>query len=258
MFSPLGTKLKEITSHDVINIDLCDTVHKLSIPALFFVTDEDTVSGTRDVEELFEKYGSNSLLQGHKKGLVKGKGHHNSERTPHDLHKCIEFLLENYRMRVDQGLHDDTKEMAETFIEDKSDLHYDRDLDDDSKPLSEMILDSQREVTCKKIQIAPHVSLFSSLAKTEEHEPQTNKVAFEDLDDSMMEFSQQVEDLMTKQTNINPKLKPTSYATCKSGMKSPDFIQSPTTLHPRDTQDSGLNSLIIHTPFAIQTKGSKK
>lgn len=57
LFGPLGDKLKDITGHDIIKIDLLEIVKDIKIPALFFVTDNDTVSGTSDVTELYEKYG---------------------------------------------------------------------------------------------------------------------------------------------------------------------------------------------------------
>lgn len=57
LFGPLGTKLKEITGHDVLGIDLQASAKDIKIPAFFFVTDQDTVSGTADVKELFDAYG---------------------------------------------------------------------------------------------------------------------------------------------------------------------------------------------------------
>ncbi len=57
LFSPLGEKLKEITGHDVIGIDVLAKAKDVMIPAAFFVTEGDTVSGRKDVTELFEAYG---------------------------------------------------------------------------------------------------------------------------------------------------------------------------------------------------------
>lgn len=194
-----------------------------------------------------------------------GKGAHNGERHYDDFEACKEFLLAHFKTRVDQGIHDDTKDVPIDEIEQntrKNSITSEKDFDDQltwSKPLSELILDSQREVTSKKIQIAPHLSLFNSKLSNEKIEDTPPiKVAYEDLDESMMELSQQVEDMMTKQQIISPKLKPTSYSLNKQSVKNPETIQSPGTINPRDIADSHLSDLIINTPFAIQTKTGKK
>ena len=198
-----------------------------------------------------------------KKSLIVGKGAHNSERSKDTVTRCIEFLLENYRMRKDQGLHDDAKDVPlrpQTEIDeinrrresiDTSQMSYD-------KSASELILESQREITSKKIQIAPKLSLASNYTKTGLDNVSGQKAGYENLDESMMEFSQQVEDMMSKQQHVSPKLKPTSYSTTKLNLRDNQNNQSPGTIKGHDLQDGLISSLKINTPFAIQTKGSKK
>lgn len=267
LFGPLGTKLKEITGHDVIDIDIEKFAKNLTIPACFFVTDQDTVSGTGDVKNLYDLYAGIVFSLAARKMIKIGKGAHNEERNLEDFEACKEFLLSDYKSRVEQGFHDERKNLPVDEIEEntrKNSLNTDRDDDPLTweKPLSELILDSQREVTSKKIQIAPNLSLFNSKLSNEKPEEPPVKIAYEDLDESMMELSQQVEDMMTKQQQISPKLKPTSYSIHKLGNKSTSIqspgIQSPGTINPREISESHLSGLIINTPFAIQTKTSKK
>jgi pimeloyl-ACP methyl ester carboxylesterase len=58
LFIPLGSKLKEVTGFDVMDIDLNELVKKAALPAFFIVGSHDKVSGTKNVRSLFESYGS--------------------------------------------------------------------------------------------------------------------------------------------------------------------------------------------------------
>lgn len=70
LFSPLGEKLKEITGHDVIEINVLKKARDVMLPAVFFVTEEDTVSGKNDVCELFEAYGGTRYLISSKESFL--------------------------------------------------------------------------------------------------------------------------------------------------------------------------------------------
>jgi len=58
LFIPLGSKIKEVTGHDVMEIDLNQLVKSLSLPVYFIVGDKDRISGTKHVRSLFDGYGS--------------------------------------------------------------------------------------------------------------------------------------------------------------------------------------------------------
>jgi pimeloyl-ACP methyl ester carboxylesterase len=58
LFIPLGSKIKDITGHNIMDIDLNPTVKSLSMPVYFIVGDNDKVSGTKNVRSLFDSYGT--------------------------------------------------------------------------------------------------------------------------------------------------------------------------------------------------------
>jgi len=53
MFLPLESKLKEITGHDVMSIDLTSQIHNLKLPCYFHVCKDDKLSTKAEVETLF-------------------------------------------------------------------------------------------------------------------------------------------------------------------------------------------------------------
>jgi pimeloyl-ACP methyl ester carboxylesterase len=57
LFMPLGTKIKEVTGHDVLEIDISALVKQLALPAYFIVGHRDKVAGCKHVAGLFDSYG---------------------------------------------------------------------------------------------------------------------------------------------------------------------------------------------------------
>lgn len=62
MFLPLESKLKELTGHDVMAIDLTDKMQNLKTPCFFHVCNEDKLSTKNEVESLFGAIKSKSSV----------------------------------------------------------------------------------------------------------------------------------------------------------------------------------------------------
>ena len=58
LFIPLGSKIKTLTGHDVLELDLNALVKNLALPAYFIVGRKDKVAGCNLVKGLFEAYGT--------------------------------------------------------------------------------------------------------------------------------------------------------------------------------------------------------
>lgn len=194
-----------------------------------------------------------------------GRGEHNSERSIETIKECLDFLGDNFSFRVDQGLHDLNKlpPAEASSIDEMPPVNREKSEDEpEQKSLLDMIIDSQRDSSKPKIQIAPHLSLFSCSRTELAVQADTvdfAKVPVEDLDESMMELSQQVEELMTKQNTIvsyNPIIKlRTLSERSESHMGG---ANSPEPFSIKCMEDGIMSDLKIITPFAIQTKASKK
>lgn len=57
LFNPLGSRVKEITGHDVLDININDTIKAITIPTHFTVSNDDTVSGREQVKRLYTNCG---------------------------------------------------------------------------------------------------------------------------------------------------------------------------------------------------------
>lgn len=265
---PLGSKLKEITGYDVMSIDLSDMVKRVTIPAFFLVTESDNVSGKADVINLHANYGGMCWFDSAQKKLLKiDQGEHNSERPIETIRECVAFLNDNFGFRVDQGLHDLSKvtEIEEAKFESTEEMmnrDYEQPTDEpEHKSLLDMILDSQRDSIHQKIQIASRLRLFSgSNADNITNTLNVDKVAVEDLDESMMELSQQVEVLMATQNTAAANKSPITKLKTLSERDETHIggIHSPDPLSIKCMEDGLISDLKIITPFAIQTKASKQ
>ena len=57
LFNPLGSRVKEITGHDVLDININNTIKAITIPTHFTVSNDDTVSGREQVKRLYTNCG---------------------------------------------------------------------------------------------------------------------------------------------------------------------------------------------------------
>lgn len=166
-------------------------------------------------------------------------------------------------MRLDQGLHDESKDIP--VDQDSMKTRRSSDMTDNydelntlTKHLSDLVLDSNRDTASKKIQIVTHLSVANLFSSAQHTDDKNAQVAYQDLDESMMELSQQVEEMMTNQQIKTPKLKPTSYTHHKLGQKNIEAMQLLSNGSYHIDLESALANITINTPFAIQTKSGKK
>lgn len=274
LFMPLGSKIKEITGYDVMSIDLIDMVKQISVPAYFIVTEDDKVSGKADVIALHANYGGKSVfMEAQKKMLKIDQGEHNSERSIMTIKECVQFLNDNFASRIEQGLHHMGHLSQPTHREEKIDSTQELSSVGDikssdrmeHKSLLDMLQDSQRNTAYQKIQIAPRLRLLSgSNRDVAPEELDGQKIGEKDLDESMMEFSQQVEDLMnhnhTEHIGISMKNAPIIKLKSLSERSGTHVggITSPEPLNIKCMEDGIMSDWKIITPFAIQTKASKQ
>ena len=67
IFGSLGSKLKSVTGYDVMDVNLEESVKKVTIPVIFHVTKNDTISKPEDVEYLYNNISCKHLLMQSKK-----------------------------------------------------------------------------------------------------------------------------------------------------------------------------------------------
>lgn len=184
------------------------------------------------------------------------------------IRECVDFLNENFKFRVDQGLHDLSKLLPHIDEDDLMEFPKRKNSscnieEEKSNSLFDMLLESHKETPTKqKIQIAPNLSLFGSAdedsKKTFGAESEKEYKA-ENLEESMMEFSHQIEDMMAVKNTVIANALPMRLKSLSERIES--HVGGSNSLQPLNLQlmeDAIIKDLNLLTPFAIQTKTSKK
>lgn len=75
MFLPLESKLKELTGHDVMAIDLTDRIQNLKTPCFFHVCNDDKLSTKKEVQSMFSSIRSkNGVIPSSSKADIDHRG----------------------------------------------------------------------------------------------------------------------------------------------------------------------------------------